>query len=96
VTVLFDITETFYFCFPGFIWHIMACVDRMEQLSLVDTDQPSSAPVQGDCLGPLPFKQAIVAAKLDGIHTDIVISEFRYRLLLSCQCAAPLKLFTSL
>lgn len=55
----------------------MACVDSLEKLSLVDvTDQSMIRPL----LQETPLKEKILAAKIDGVHTDFVIAEFLDRI----------------
>lgn len=51
----------------------MACLESLEKLSLLDVSEPDSV----NSLLPLsPIKEKIFAAKIDGVHTDFVITEF--------------------
>ncbi|XP_052122096.1 proteasome assembly chaperone 3-like [Frankliniella occidentalis] len=55
----------------------MACVESLEKLSLLDVSEPS---VIKPFIQQSPLKETVTAAKIDGVHTDIVITEFVNRI----------------
>ena len=56
----------------------MACEDSLQKLSLLEVSEPS---VIKPLLQQCPVKETVLAAKVDGVHTDFAIIEFFDRIL---------------